>query len=45
MTADQKADEKDQKAGDITWRDGDVPYSPHFGDIYFNPKDGLAETR
>ncbi|MBC06566.1 bifunctional tRNA (5-methylaminomethyl-2-thiouridine)(34)-methyltransferase MnmD/FAD-dependent 5-carboxymethylaminomethyl-2-thiouridine(34) oxidoreductase MnmC [Thalassospira sp.] len=31
-------------AGEITWRDGDVPYSPHFGDIYFNPKDGLSET-
>jgi tRNA 5-methylaminomethyl-2-thiouridine biosynthesis bifunctional protein len=45
MTADQNAVGKDQKAGDITWRDGDVPYSPHFGDIYFNPKDGLAETR
>ena len=32
-------------AGEITWQDGDVPFSPHFGDIYFNPKDGLAETR
>jgi tRNA 5-methylaminomethyl-2-thiouridine biosynthesis bifunctional protein len=32
-------------AGEITWQDGDVPFSPHFGDIYFNPKDGLGETR
>lgn len=32
-------------AGEITWQDGNVPFSPHFGDIYFNPKDGLAETR
>lgn len=32
-------------AGEITWQDGDVPFSPHFGDIYFNPKDGLSETR
>lgn len=32
------------KAGAITWRDGDVPFSPHFGDVYYNPKDGLAET-
>lgn len=32
-------------AGEITWKSGDVPFSPHFGDIYYNPKDGLAETR
>lgn len=34
-----------ENAGHITWRDGDVPFSPHFGDIYYNPGDGLAETR
>ncbi|MBX2830667.1 MAG: bifunctional tRNA (5-methylaminomethyl-2-thiouridine)(34)-methyltransferase MnmD/FAD-dependent 5-carboxymethylaminomethyl-2-thiouridine(34) oxidoreductase MnmC [Rhodospirillales bacterium] len=32
-------------AGDITWRDGNVPFSPHFGDVYYSPKNGLAETR
>jgi tRNA 5-methylaminomethyl-2-thiouridine biosynthesis bifunctional protein len=32
-------------AGDITWRDGDVPFSPHYGDVYYNSKDGLSETR
>ena len=32
-------------AGDITWRDGDVPFSPHFDDVYYNSTDGLAETR
>jgi len=32
-------------AGDITWRNGDVPFSPHFGDVYYSPKNGLAETR
>lgn len=42
-----KAPEGDEpsSAGEISWRDGNVPYSPHFGDIYFSPKDGLAETR
>ena len=34
-----------ESAGDITWRDGNVPFSPHFGDVYFSPKDGLAEAR
>jgi tRNA 5-methylaminomethyl-2-thiouridine biosynthesis bifunctional protein len=38
-------DQETLDAGDITWRDGDVPFSPHFGDVYYNPKDGLAETR
>ncbi|MEQ9346449.1 MAG: bifunctional tRNA (5-methylaminomethyl-2-thiouridine)(34)-methyltransferase MnmD/FAD-dependent 5-carboxymethylaminomethyl-2-thiouridine(34) oxidoreductase MnmC [Thalassospira sp.] len=31
-------------AGGITWRDGDVPFSPHFGDVYYSPNNGLAET-
>ncbi|MCC9622691.1 bifunctional tRNA (5-methylaminomethyl-2-thiouridine)(34)-methyltransferase MnmD/FAD-dependent 5-carboxymethylaminomethyl-2-thiouridine(34) oxidoreductase MnmC [Thalassospira sp. MA62] len=39
------ADDTATIAGKITWREGDVPFSPHFGDIYYNPKDGLAETR
>lgn len=29
---------------DISWQDN-APYSPQFDDIYFNPADGLAETR
>ncbi|MDG4721037.1 MULTISPECIES: bifunctional tRNA (5-methylaminomethyl-2-thiouridine)(34)-methyltransferase MnmD/FAD-dependent 5-carboxymethylaminomethyl-2-thiouridine(34) oxidoreductase MnmC [Thalassospira] len=38
-------DQETVEAGFITWRDGNVPFSPHFGDVYYNPKDGLAETR
>ena len=38
-------DDEPSPAGEISWRDGNVPYSPHFDDIYFSPKDGLAETR
>lgn len=30
---------------DLDWRDGKTPESRQFGDIYFSPKDGLAETR
>lgn len=48
MTAEQSQNtpsEKQQKPGAIVWQDGDVPYSPRFGDVYYNPKDGLAETR
>lgn len=29
----------------VDWRDGTVPESRQFGDIYFSPRDGLAETR
>lgn len=29
---------------EVGWRDGDVPYSERFADIYFSPEDGLAET-
>lgn len=48
MTANDDAiapDDTIPEAGEITWRDGDVPFSPHFGDVYYNPKDGLSETR
>jgi tRNA 5-methylaminomethyl-2-thiouridine biosynthesis bifunctional protein len=44
VTVPAEGDEP-RPAGEITWQDGNVPFSPHFGDIYFNPKDGLAETR
>ncbi len=29
----------------LLWRDGGTPVSARFGDIYFSPEDGLAETR
>ncbi len=29
----------------VDWRDGDVPVSRRFGDLYFSAVDGLAETR
>lgn len=48
MTADAPSEASETTgpiAGDIIWRDGNVPFSPHFGDVYYNPKDGLAETR
>ncbi|WP_196137250.1 FAD-dependent 5-carboxymethylaminomethyl-2-thiouridine(34) oxidoreductase MnmC [Aliikangiella sp. G2MR2-5] len=32
------------KPADIEWRN-DVPFSREFDDIYFNPEDGLAESR
>lgn len=32
-------------AGDIVWRDGRTPQSARFGDIYFSPDDGAAESR
>lgn len=35
---------KDQSA-QLTWREGDLPVSEHFGDPYFSLADGLAETR
>ena len=45
MTSGTPSKNTDSVAGDITWRDGNVPFSPHFGDVYFSPKDGLAEAR
>lgn len=33
-----------QPAG-VDWRDGATPWSRRYGDIYFSPQDGLAETR
>ena len=30
---------------DLTWRDGAVPVSGRFDDVYFSPENGLAETR
>jgi len=30
---------------DISWRDGATPQSNQFGDIYFSPEHGLAESR
>lgn len=30
---------------DLDWRDDRTPESRQFGDIYFSPRDGLAETR
>ena len=35
----------DIETADLSWRDGDMPESNRFGDIYFNPTDGLSETR
>ena len=35
----------DLEAADLSWRDGQMPESNRFGDIYFNPGDGLSETR
>ena len=29
---------------DISWRDGKTPEATRFGDIYFSPDDGVAET-
>ncbi|WP_420548241.1 bifunctional tRNA (5-methylaminomethyl-2-thiouridine)(34)-methyltransferase MnmD/FAD-dependent 5-carboxymethylaminomethyl-2-thiouridine(34) oxidoreductase MnmC [Curvivirga sp.] len=33
------------KSPELNWKDGITPESIEFGDIYFNPTDGLAESR
>ncbi|OSM02514.1 bifunctional tRNA (5-methylaminomethyl-2-thiouridine)(34)-methyltransferase MnmD/FAD-dependent 5-carboxymethylaminomethyl-2-thiouridine(34) oxidoreductase MnmC [Magnetofaba australis] len=33
------------QAPQLSWRDGDAPFSEAFGDIYFNPEHGEAESR
>lgn len=33
-----------QEKGDLTWHEGDMPYSPRFGDHYYTRAGGLAET-
>ncbi|WP_404426577.1 bifunctional tRNA (5-methylaminomethyl-2-thiouridine)(34)-methyltransferase MnmD/FAD-dependent 5-carboxymethylaminomethyl-2-thiouridine(34) oxidoreductase MnmC [Thalassospira australica] len=45
MSADEPSGENAEITSGITWRDGNVPYSRQFGDIYYNPKNGLAETQ
>ncbi len=45
MSADEPSGDNAEIADGITWRDGNDPYSPQFGDIYYNPKNGLAETQ
>ena len=32
-------------SADLIWDDDGTPRSGRFGDIYFSPEDGLAETR
>lgn len=32
------------KKPDLTWKDGKTPEATAFGDIYFSPEDGVAET-
>src|SRR5215213_8880040 len=32
-------------SGDLDWTEEGAPRSLRFGDIYFSPQDGLAETR
>ncbi|WOI10281.1 bifunctional tRNA (5-methylaminomethyl-2-thiouridine)(34)-methyltransferase MnmD/FAD-dependent 5-carboxymethylaminomethyl-2-thiouridine(34) oxidoreductase MnmC [Thalassospira lucentensis] len=45
MSADEPSGDNAEIADGIIWRDGNVPYSRQFGDIYYNPKNGLAETQ
>lgn len=45
MSADDPSNDKDEITGDIIWRDGNVPFSPQFGDDYYNPQNGLDEAR
>lgn len=31
--------------GDMAWKDGHVPFSTRFDDIYYSPENGMAESR
>ena len=35
----------DPKPGSISWKTATTPQSDYFGDIYFSPEDGLAESQ
>lgn len=35
----------DQSEGLIHWKEGNIPHSNQFQDIYFSPEDGLSESR